>query len=94
MEVSSSHERSVLIGILDPESRKHTAMHQGQNTSLEQFKKVVMEFANAVSGADPMQIGRVEEGQPGADGDEGAQCWTCEGQEGWYIGAMKGGPST
>eukprot|EP00973_Karenia_brevis_P037993 5238971-Karenia_brevis.AAC.1 len=60
MDINDSHERSVLIGILDPETRKHTAMHQGQLTPLHEFKKIIMEFTNAVSTSDPMQLGRTE----------------------------------
>ena len=60
--VSNNHAKSVLIGILDPMTRQHTAMSQGGNITYENFKKVVLEFANNVSGgSDAMQIGRVGE---------------------------------
>ena len=61
--IHESHAKSVLIGIIDPLTRQHTAMHQGGKTSYEDFKKIVLEFANNTAGPDAMQIGRVGEGQ-------------------------------
>ena len=60
-EVSEMHARSVLVGILDPVTRQHTAMNHSK--SYETLKKIVQEFANnSTTGQEAMQIGRVEAG--------------------------------
>ena len=56
-EVSEVHAKSVLISILDPVTRQHTAMSQGVNTSFQMLKKIVMEFASNAGGGEAMQIG-------------------------------------
>eukprot|EP00973_Karenia_brevis_P008978 1215836-Karenia_brevis.AAC.1 len=61
VQVSETHAKSVLIGILDPETRKHTAMKHGKNTGYEELKVIVLEFANNMSVSDPTQLGRVGE---------------------------------
>ena len=43
-EVSEMHARSVLVGVLDPVTRQHTAMNHPK--SYETLKKIVQEFAN------------------------------------------------
>ena len=61
-DISDNRAKSVLIGILDPLTRQHTAMHQGQKTSYQEFKKIVLEFANNTgTNKDAMQVGRVEQ---------------------------------
>ena len=67
---SDMHARSVLIGILDPQTRQHTYR---QADPFEQFKNSVLEFVNAagssqgeVTKSDPLQVGRVEEGTTNA----------------------------
>ena len=60
-EVTDNHAKSVLIGVLDPMTRQHTAMKQGMEVTFEKFKQAVMEFTNNVQGQDDMQIGRIEE---------------------------------
>ena len=64
--VSDMHVRSVLVGILDPMTRQHTASAHKQSESFEVFKTAVLEFTNAagmsqkdVSKPDPMHVGGV-----------------------------------
>ena len=38
-DVSENHAKSVLVGILDPTTRQHTAMYHGSKASCEQLKK-------------------------------------------------------
>ena len=45
--VSDVHARSVLIGLLDPMTRQHTAYKQGE--AFESFRNAVLEFTNAAS---------------------------------------------
>ena len=60
-EVSEMHARSVLVGVLDPETRQHKAMNHSK--SYEALKKIVQEFANSsTTGLEAMQSGRVEAG--------------------------------
>ena len=40
--ISDNHAKSVLVGILDPMTRQHTAMHHGGNTGYEKLKRVVL----------------------------------------------------
>ena len=96
VEVSESHAKSVLIGLLDPETCKHTAMSHGKKTSYEGLKKVVLEFANNTAGMDPMQIGRIDDAGLGQEGGFGVAEWP--GGEWWqngeqeeYAMALKGG---
>ena len=60
-DVSDNHAKSVLVGILDPTTRQHTAMHHGSKTTCDQLKRVVLEFVNNVSRKDDcaMQVGRI-----------------------------------
>ncbi len=53
------HERSVLIAILDPMARQHTAMKHGTITTVPELKKMVLEFVNNVGPGDPMQLGSI-----------------------------------
>ena len=54
-EVSEMHARSVLVGILDPVIRQHTAMNHSK--SCEVLKKIVQEFAtNSTTDQGAMQI--------------------------------------
>ena len=77
-EVSEMHARSVLVGILDPMTRQHTAMNHSK--SFDQLKKIVQEFANnSVTAPDAMHIGRIE-----GTGSEA-------GQAGWGLGAVEPG---
>ena len=52
------HAKSILIGILDPVTRQHTAMNHGKN--FKDLKRHILEFINNVSGgSSAMQIGRL-----------------------------------
>ena len=54
--ISDMHMKSVLVGILDPMTRQHTAMHHADD--FHTLKKTVLEFANnATANVDAMQIG-------------------------------------
>ena len=66
-KISDSHAKSVMIGVLDPISRQHTAMYQGATTGPLSFMRKVMEFVNNITGTNPdaMQIGSLGE-QAGA----------------------------
>ena len=90
-QISENHAKSVLVGILDPMTRQHTAMHHGKKSTCEQLKKVVLEFVNNVTPRkddSAMQVGRVteeeadecyqEEEQLGALGGW-SQCYKCQG---------------
>ena len=57
--VSEMHARSILVGILDPVSRHHTAINHSK--SYEALKKIALDFANnSTTGQEAMRIGRVE----------------------------------
>lgn len=92
--ISEAHVKSNLVGILDPTTRQHTAMHHGTKATYEQLKRVVLEFINNVARVDDaMQVGRVahdENGEEDAQDDngdsyfvnafgKGQQCYNCRG---------------
>jgi hypothetical protein len=56
------HVMSVIMGILDGETLKHTIHFQGMKKSVSELKRKVLEFVNltAPSKGDAMDIGRVE----------------------------------
>ena len=56
------HTMSVIMGILDSETLKHTIHFQGMKKSVSELKQKVMEFVNLTmpSKADHMDIGRFE----------------------------------
>ena len=62
--IYNRHMMSVIMGILDSETMKHTAQHQGSKVKADVLKRKVIEFANLMStgksGPDAMDIGRVE----------------------------------
>ena len=58
--VSDAHAKSVLIGLLDADTKRHTALAQG-SSSYAILRKEVLKFVNYAPGVpEPMQIGRVE----------------------------------
>ena len=61
--VEDRHAMSVISGILDPETSKHTAQYQGLKSNVETLMLKVMEFTNLVTAYmdDKMDIGRVEQ---------------------------------
>ena len=69
---------SVLVGILDPETRKHTVTKQGADTSYMVLRNEVMHFVNSVIGVkdgDPMQIGAfADSSEDGAQSEYGSPC--------------------
>ena len=82
--ISDNHTKSVLVGILDPMTRQHTAMHHGGNTGHEKLKRVVLDFTNNVAGSDSaMQVDQIaetfneEQGQEHTGADPAA--WTRPG---------------
>jgi len=84
--------KSVLVGILDPMTRQHTAMLHGAKAKCEELKRTVLEFVNNVrgGGGDPMQIGRVEESHKDETGTE--DNWDEHTAENSFIGVFgKGG---
>ena len=95
VEVSESHAKSVLIGLLDPETRKHTTLKR-KKTSYEGRKKVVLEFANNTARVDPMQIGRVDDAGLEQEGGFGVGEWPSgewwqNGEQEEYAMALKAG---
>ena len=56
------HVMSVIMGILDSETLKHTIHFQGMKKSVSDLKRKVMEFVNLTipSKSDPIYLGRVE----------------------------------
>ena len=68
-EIGENHAKSVLVGILDPTTRQHTAMYHGSGYKFEGLKKVVLEFANNVMRRDDsaMQIGSIAKEEDGRD---------------------------
>ena len=70
--ISDSHAKSVMVGVLDPMTRQHTALYQGAATTPQNFMKKVMEFVNNIAGAsgDAMQIGSIGHQQQQQGGPE------------------------
>ena len=100
-QISEIHKKSVLIGILDPMTRQHTAMLHGEG--FEVLAQKVLEFANhataANSGPTPMQLGQFGAGHGECQHQhapaEGG--WTADG--GWDENLQDGqfnliGPNT
>ena len=61
--LSDSHIKAILASILDPTTRAHTSAHQGVQSSYQDLKRAVLEFANnnvasRHDGPEPMQIGK------------------------------------
>ena len=67
-EIDQNHAKSILIGILDPITRQHTAMKHGQDVSFEELKRLVLEFTNnATDNLEKMQLGSFAKGEYGND---------------------------
>ena len=64
IQAESGHEMSVITGIIDVETLKHTAQWQRPGGDVKELKRKIMEFANLMAGGtgggDAMEIGRVE----------------------------------
>ena len=84
--IYNRHMMSVIMGILDIETLKHTAQSQGSKVKADILKRKVIEFANLMSigksGPDAMDIGRVERKPRWADQvDEGWEEDDGDGEE-------------
>ena len=79
--VSDVHAKSILIGILDPMTRQHTAYKQSDR--FEAFKDAVLEFTNAaVSMSVAPQTGKCDPMQIGSLGADLGEWSTHDGQSG------------
>ena len=62
--IGNNHRMSVVMGLIDPESMKHTAAYGGVNMSAAVLQKKVIEFASLMStsakGSDAMDLGRLD----------------------------------
>ena len=67
--VESRHAMSVIAGLLDPETSKHTAQYQGAKSNVETLRRKVLEFTNLVTAHDTnkMDLDMVQEHQSWAD---------------------------
>ena len=88
-EVSENHVKSVLVGILDPTTRQHTAMYHGNKYTCDELKRVILEFVNNVSRRDDnaMQVGRVSTEEDYQDDGYGYD----DNYDDTYLGAMGAG---
>ena len=91
-KVGPSHAKSILIGLLDPITRQHTAMIQGVNTGYHALKDAVMTFTNnavGLQGTGGGGLGSVQEhpGDGGCGGPGGGDYEHQDGGEG-YLGAF------
>ena len=105
VEVEDNTLRSVLVGMLDPETRRHTSRYQGMDTTFDTLKIEVLKFINLTSiDQDAMNIGHVgetrsgwpQQGWQGGDQREapepGWQSWGGDDEdEEQHINAIKGG---
>ena len=79
--VDARHAMSVIVGIMDTETLKHTAQFQGAKADVDTLKRKVMEFTNLMTSnrsADAMDLGRVQQ----SSGED----WSCG-----VCGDMTGG---
>ena len=62
--IGNNHRMSVVMGLIDPESMKHTAAYGEVNMSAVVLQKKVIEFASlmstSVKGSDAMDLGRLD----------------------------------
>jgi len=62
--IENRHRMSVVMGVLDSESMKHTAQFQGAKQRADVLQRKVIEFANLMNAStkamDSMDIGRLE----------------------------------
>ena len=91
--IEERHAMSVLSGILDPETSKHTAQYQGQRSSVELLKRKVMEFTNLMTQSeDKMDLSKVQQNTEQYEEEEddedyigafGNTCAKCGGAGHW-----------
>ena len=89
--IEGKHEMSVIMGILDQETLKHTAQYQGAKADVKILKRKILEFVNLVSSGsnkgDAMDLDRCEEKgeenkeEPADQGEEDEE-WPYEGIHG------------
>ena len=63
--IGNNHRMSVVMGLIDPESMRHTAAFSGANMRADVLQKKVIEFASLMStssakGIDAMDLGRLQ----------------------------------
>ena len=86
MRVDDLHAKTVLISIIDKETKKHTIEKQGVGFSCEDYKRDILKFINSVESTDsstPMQLGSMEGAGDGWH-------WETPDFEG-QLGALNGG---
>ena len=83
--VEDRHAMSVISGILDPETSKHTAQYQGLKSNVETLKRKVMEFTNLVAAYtdDKMDIGRIQQHGEEHFGEEESNAYEMD-----HLGAL------
>ena len=61
--IEDRHAMSVIAGILDPETAKHTAQYQGAKANVDILRRKVLEFINLVTANDntKMELDRVQQ---------------------------------
>ena len=72
--IDDKHAMSVIVGILDTETLKHTAQYQGAKKDIEVLKTKVMDFVNMMAGttgkSDPMDLNRFQTHEEGEEEEE------------------------
>lgn len=78
--IDSKHAMSVLVGILDMETLKHTGSYQSVDKDVSELKRKVLEFVNMMAGSngkgDAMDLDRVQEAEEEEEGE----------QDSWFQG--------
>ncbi|MDA8582758.1 hypothetical protein N9L68_00965 [bacterium] len=89
--IDDSHAKSILIAMLDPVTRQHTALKQGADTSYEELKRIILDFANRSSvDSPPTQLNPL-----GGEAEED-KSWDQMWEPSWYsdeggdLGALGG----
>jgi len=85
--IENRHKMSVIMGIIDAESMKHTSAFQGAKMRADVLQRKVIEFANLMStgtrAMDSMEIGRLERQHQGVAAARRADQ---EEDENWHEG--------
>ena len=71
-QVDDAHAKSILIALIDPLTRQHTALKQGAEVKYEDLKRVVLDFANRTAGG---SIQTTVYALGGEEDDSWAQSW-------------------
>ena len=84
--IDNRHRMSVVMGVIDSESMKHTAQFQGAKQRADILQRKVIEFANLMStgtkAMDSMDIGRFEK-QQHAERNAERKSWADAAEEDW-----------